>query len=107
LQRYFDAYAADLSDRTRVWSVDRVIWGYAVPDVPDQADASAMEECLDEMDEFIGTLQRFPDTVIAMSLRMHLAALLRAMVDSRLCSREDVREFVIALEREALGVSES
>ena len=73
----------------------------------DEPDASALEECLDEMDEFITTLQRYPDTVIAMSLRMHLAALLRAMVESRLCSREDVREFVIALEREALGVNES
>jgi hypothetical protein len=71
------------------------------------ANAGAMEECLDELDEFIGTLERYPDSVIAMSMRMHLAALLRAMVDSRLWTREDVREFVIALEQEALGVSET
>jgi hypothetical protein len=63
-----------------------------------------IEECLEDLDQFMGTLQRYPDLVIAMSLRIHLAALLRAMVDNRLCSREDVREFVLALEQEALGV---
>lgn len=73
----------------------------------DDADDSDIEECLDEIDEFIGTLQRYPDSVIAMSMRIHLAALLRAMVESRLCTREDVREFVVALEQEALGVGEA
>ena len=63
-----------------------------------------IEECLEDVDEFIGTLQGYPDPVIAESLRIHLAALLRAMVDNRLCSREDVREFVLALEQQALGV---
>jgi len=73
----------------------------------DDADDNAIEECLDHIDEFIGTLQRFPDAVIAMSMRIHLSALLRAMVENRLCTREDVREFVVALEQEALGVGET
>jgi hypothetical protein len=64
---------------------------------------SLMEECLDDIDEFMGTLQRFPDTVIAASMRIHLAALLRAMLDSDGCSRDDVRGFVAALEQEALS----
>jgi hypothetical protein len=68
---------------------------------------SLVEECLDDIDEFMGTLRRFPDTVIAMSMRIHLAALLRAMVDSEGCSREDVRGFVAALEEEALSQAES
>jgi hypothetical protein len=68
---------------------------------------SLMEECLDDIDEFMGTLQRFPDTVIATSMRIHLAALLRAMIDSDGCSREDVRGFVAALEQEALSSAES
>jgi hypothetical protein len=76
----------------------------------DPADGSAeslVEECLDDIDDFMGTLQRFPDTVIAMSLRIHLAALLRAMIESEGCSQEDVRGFVAALEQEALGAAES
>jgi hypothetical protein len=62
-----------------------------------------MEECLDEIDEFMGTLQRFPDTVIATSMRVHLAALLRAMVESEGCTDDEVRGFVAALEQEALS----
>jgi hypothetical protein len=68
---------------------------------------SLVEECLDDIDEFMGTLQRFPDTVIAMSLRIHLAALLRAMVESEGCSPEDVRGFIAALELEALSPAPS
>ena len=70
-------------------------------------DSDAMEECLDRIDEFISTLQRFPDPVIAMSLRVHLAALLRAMLESEQCTRSDVREFVTALEQEALGAPDA
>jgi hypothetical protein len=62
-----------------------------------------IEECLEDIDEFLETLQHYPDAVVAKSLRIHLAALLRAMVDNSLCSREDVREFVLALEQDALG----
>jgi hypothetical protein len=79
--------------------------------MPDEltADAAAgeMEQCLEDLDEFLGTLQRYPDPVIAMSLRIHLGNLLRAMIDNRLCAREDVREFVLSLEQEALGVGET
>jgi len=74
---------------------------------PEDAGDEELEACLDDIDEFIGTLQRYPDTVIAMSLRIHLAALLRAMIDNGSCTREDVREFVVALEQEALGVGDT
>jgi hypothetical protein len=69
--------------------------------------ADEIEACLEDIDDFLGSLQRYPDLVIAKSLRIHLAALLRAMVDNRLCSREDVREFVLLLEQDALGVGET
>jgi hypothetical protein len=65
--------------------------------------AAAIEQCVDEIDDFIETLERYPGSVIALALRIHLGALLRAMVDDQLCSREEVREFVLALEREAIG----
>jgi hypothetical protein len=79
--------------------------------MPDESEADdyagAVEECLEDIDEFLATLQRYPDLVIAQSLRIHLAALLRALVDNRLCSREDVREFVLVLEQDSLGVGET
>jgi hypothetical protein len=67
--------------------------------------AATIEQCVDEIDDFIETLVRYPESVIAMALRVHLGALLRAMVDDQLCSRAEVREFVAALEREAIGAA--
>jgi hypothetical protein len=42
--------------------------------------------------------------VMACALRVHLGGLLRAMVDGQICTREHVRQFVLELEQEALGV---
>ena len=72
----------------------------------DQANDGSIEECLDEIDEFIGRLDRYPPPVLAFALREHLGGLLRAMVDSHVCTREHVRQFVLELEHEheALGV---
>jgi wyosine [tRNA(Phe)-imidazoG37] synthetase (radical SAM superfamily) len=65
-------------------------------------DALALEECLDELSEFLDTLQRFSPAIIALALRVHLEAALQALIDARECTREEVREFVRGLEREAL-----
>ena len=72
----------------------------------DDDTAGAIEECLDEIEDFIDTLQRFSDPVIAESLRVHLASLLRSMVESNQCTGSDVHEFVTTLEREVMGVEE-
>ncbi|HEX2790670.1 MAG TPA: hypothetical protein VHN17_09600 [Steroidobacteraceae bacterium] len=74
-----------------------------MPDETGVPATAAIEQCVDEMDDFIETLERYPESVIAMALRIHLGALLRAMMDDQLCSREDVREFVATLEQEAVG----
>jgi len=76
-----------------------------MPDRFGTATASALEQCVDEIDDFIETLVRYPESVIAMALRVHLGALLRAMVDDQLYSRAEVREFVAALEQEAIGAA--
>ena len=36
-------------------------------------------ECADELNDFISTLSRYPATVLAFALRMHLCELLRAL----------------------------
>jgi hypothetical protein len=66
----------------------------------------ALEQCLDELDDFIVGLQRYAPAVIAVALRVHLAALLHALVDGRLCTREEVRELMRELERDALQSEE-
>jgi hypothetical protein len=61
-----------------------------------------MEECLDEINDFVQTLTRYPPRMVAMAIRAHLEVLLRAMLECDLCRREDVKEFVRELEREVL-----
>lgn len=66
----------------------------------------ALEECVDELNDFFDTLGRYAPTVIAVALRVHLEALLLVLLDARACTREEVREFVRGLEREALQYEE-
>jgi hypothetical protein len=71
-----------------------------------QRDAIALEECLDELNDFFDTLQGYAPAVIAVALRVHLEVLLQALLEARECTREEVREFVRGLEREALQYEE-
>lgn len=61
-----------------------------------------VEECLDELNDFVATLQRYSPTVLAVALRVHLEGLLHALLEGKLCTREEVRDFVRELERDAL-----
>ncbi len=60
------------------------------------------EECVDELGGAIAALESFSDTVIAYALRAHLGALLSALLECNVCTREAVREFVSTLEHEVL-----
>lgn len=60
-----------------------------------------VEECLDELNDFMEGL-RYSPTVQAVAMRVHLEALLHALLEGQLCTREEVREFVRELERDAL-----
>lgn len=66
-----------------------------------------VEECLDELDDFVAGLSRYPPAVLAVALRINLEALLQAMLEGKLCTREEVRDFVKELERDALQYDES
>jgi hypothetical protein len=60
-----------------------------------------VEECLDDLSDFIAGL-RYPPTVLAVAMRVHLEAVLHALLEGELCTREEVRDFVRELERDAL-----
>jgi hypothetical protein len=72
------------------------------PTPDDSLEEGTLEECLEEINDFVATLRRYPPTVIAVALRAHLEALLRALAEAGLCSRRELKEFVRELEREAL-----
>lgn len=63
-------------------------------------------ECIDEIDHFIQGLDRYPEQVIAVSLRAHLAILLQALVATDSFTPHQVRNFVRALEVDALGTQD-
>src|SRR5258708_30180655 len=62
---------------------------------------ATVEECLDELNDFVTGLQRYSPTVIAVALRVHLGTLLQALLEGEMCTREEVRDFVKELERDA------
>jgi hypothetical protein len=66
----------------------------------------AVEQCLDELNDFIGGLQRYSPTVLAVALRVHLETLLQTLLEARICTPEEVRDFVRELERDALQYDE-
>jgi len=66
------------------------------------ATVGSLEECVDEMNEFIASLTRYPDIVIAHALQVQLGALLRVLLESGRCTPAQAREFLADLEREAL-----
>lgn len=61
-----------------------------------------IEECLDELNDLVAGLQHYQPTVLAVALRVHLEGLLRALLEVKLCTPEEVRDFVRELERDAL-----
>jgi hypothetical protein len=67
----------------------------------------SLEECLDEINDLVQTLTRYPPRMIAIAMRAHLEILLRAMLECELCTRDDIQEFVRELEQEALEVSDA
>jgi hypothetical protein len=62
----------------------------------------SVEECLDELNDFVASLEHYSPTVVAVALRVHLEGLLQALLEGKMCTPEEVREFVRELERDAL-----
>jgi hypothetical protein len=52
--------------------------------------------------EFMTELQSYAPLLLAVTLRLHLEALLKALLESQVCTREEVRRFFCELEREVL-----
>jgi hypothetical protein len=65
-----------------------------------------VEECIDKLNDFLAGIQHYQPTAVAVALRVHLEALLQSLLEGKLCTREEVRDFVKELEREALQYCE-
>ena len=60
------------------------------------------EECADELNDFIATLQRYPPGVLAFVLRAHLSALLQALLLYGSWTPDEVANFLLETERDVL-----
>jgi len=67
----------------------------------------ALEECLDEINDFVTTLDRYPPTTVAVALSVHLQTILHALLESQQCTPLQVRSFVQELEKDVLEEVES
>lgn len=65
-------------------------------------EVGTLEECMDETNDFIQTLDRYPPLMVATAMRAHLEILLRALLECDMCTRREVRQFVQELEQEVL-----
>jgi hypothetical protein len=72
--------------------------------MPKTQTPGTFEECADELNDFISTLERYPPTVLAFVLRAHLAGLLQALLINDLWTRDEVATFMEDMEHDALAV---
>jgi hypothetical protein len=66
-----------------------------------------LEECLDEINDFVQTLDRYPPRLIALAMRAHLEILLRALLECDMCTRQEIKTFVRELEEEVFEDDET
>jgi hypothetical protein len=67
--------------------------------VAEQSDDDEMvEECIEELDELIMSLDRYPPTAVAVALSTYLEGLLGALLDERQCTADEVRELLREIE---------
>ena len=64
--------------------------------------SGTVEECSDQLADFLSGMRPYAPAVLAFAMRLHLEALLQALLTARDCTREEVRAFLKEMEREAL-----
>jgi hypothetical protein len=69
-----------------------------VKDIPDAGDEAAVEECIEALDEFVATLDRYPAGAIAVAMGTYFEGLVGALLDEHQCTAEEVREFLREIE---------
>lgn len=67
-------------------------------------DDAIIEECIEELDELVMTLDRYPPAAVAVAIGTYLEGLLGALFDERLCTANEVRELLREIESGVLKV---
>ncbi|MGH8299251.1 MAG: hypothetical protein ACRES6_08185 [Steroidobacteraceae bacterium] len=71
--------------------------------VGEPPDDTVTEECIEELEELVMSLDRYPPTAVAVALGTYLEGLLGALLDERQCTAEEVRELLREIESGVIG----
>jgi len=72
--------------------------------IDDSDDDTVFEECIEELDELVMSLDRFPPAAVAVAMGTYLEGLLGALLDDGQCTTDEVRTLLREIES---GVIES
>ena len=57
-----------------------------------------VEECIEELDQLVMVLDRYPPAAVAVAMCTYLEGLLGALLDERQCTADEVRELLREIE---------
>ena len=66
--------------------------------IDESRDDAVVEECIEELDGLVMSLDRYPPAAVAVALGTYLEGLLGALLDERQCTAEEARELLRAIE---------
>lgn len=66
--------------------------------IEESDDEAVVEECIEELDELVMSLDRYPPAAVAVALSTYLEGLLGALLDERQCTADEVRELLREIE---------
>jgi hypothetical protein len=66
---------------------------------------AAVEECIEELEELVMSLERYPPAAIAVAMGTYLEGLLGALLEQRQCTPEEVRRLLREIEAGAIAPS--
>ena len=61
-------------------------------------DDAMVEECIEELDELVMSLDRYPPAAVAVAIGTYLEGLLGALLDERQCTADEVRQLLREIE---------
>ena len=75
--------------------------------VDESGDDTAVEECIEELEELAMSLDRYPPAAVAVAMGTYLEGLLGALLDERRCTAAEVRELLREIESGVIGAGGS
>ena len=79
---------------------DNTTYGTETPMSPcnETNDDAVVEECIEELDELVMSLDRYPPAAVAVAIGTYLEGLLGALLDERQCTADEVRALLREIE---------